>query len=227
MRGGSVEYSVSKTRSWQYIPFPQQSGSWFLFSREFTCRLITSMPCGVSSCIALLYLSSCIIVLRYCTKMVGSGPDDEVTVPVMFTYHVVPDGSPVSFDYSSRRWRTLSWTCFNPERRGDRSRESVSVMFPGILQGICRYHFVKEMGKSAFSRYTGLRGLKVSKKALAAISGRKYDSEGEKVVVGFPQWCNVSGLDVMKFQLPSNVRRDHVCCHVRQLDWEKKARKIR
>ncbi|EQD58430.1 MULE transposase, conserved domain protein, partial [mine drainage metagenome] len=35
-------------------------------------------------------------------------------------------------------------------------KESVSAVFPGILQLICHYHFVKALGKDVFSSYLDL-----------------------------------------------------------------------
>ncbi|EQD30617.1 MULE transposase, conserved domain protein, partial [mine drainage metagenome] len=50
-------------------------------------------------------------------------------------------------------------------------KESVSAVFPGILQLICHYHFVKALGKDVFSSYLDLRSSMVSTKTLAVISG--------------------------------------------------------
>lgn len=49
-------------------------------------------------------------------------------------------------------------------------KESVSDVFPGILQLICHYHFVKDLGKDAFSSYLELRASMVSTKVLVHIS---------------------------------------------------------
>ena len=49
-------------------------------------------------------------------------------------------------------------------------KESVSDVFPGILQLICHYHFVKDLGKDVFSSYPELRASMVSTKVLVHIS---------------------------------------------------------
>ena len=49
-------------------------------------------------------------------------------------------------------------------------KESTSAVFPGILQLICHYHFVKDLGKDVFSLYSELRTSMVSTKALVCIS---------------------------------------------------------
>ena len=53
---------------------------------------------------------------------------------------------------------------------GPAIKESVSVVFPGILQLICHYHFVKDLGKDAFGTYEEMRAAMVSTKALARVS---------------------------------------------------------
>ena len=45
-------------------------------------------------------------------------------------------------------------------------RNSISEVFPGILQIICHYHFVKDLGKNIFRNYDGLRSAMVATKAL-------------------------------------------------------------
>ena len=49
-------------------------------------------------------------------------------------------------------------------------KESISMVFPGILQLICHYHFVKDLGKDIFSSYLDLRSSMVSTRALVYIS---------------------------------------------------------
>ena len=44
------------------------------------------------------------------------------------------------------------------------------MVFPGILQLICHYHFVKDLGKDIFSSYLDLRSSMVSTRALVYIS---------------------------------------------------------
>ena len=57
-------------------------------------------------------------------------------------------------------------------------RNSVSEVFPGILQIICHYHFVKGLGKDTFSTYSELRESMVSTKALALISSVRVPRKG-------------------------------------------------
>ena len=44
---------------------------------------------------------------------------------------------------------------------GPAIKESVSAVFPGILQLICHYHFVKDLGKDVFSSYPEMRAAMV------------------------------------------------------------------
>ena len=61
-------------------------------------------------------------------------------------------------------------------------RNSVSEVFPGILQIICHYHFVKDLGKDIFSSYSELRESMVSTKALALISSVRVPGKGDGIV---------------------------------------------
>ena len=56
-------------------------------------------------------------------------------------------------------------------------KESVSEVFPGILQLICHYHFVKDLGKDVFSPYPELRASMVSTKVLVHISRIKVPEQ--------------------------------------------------
>ena len=71
-------------------------------------------------------------------------------------------------------------------------KESVSIVFPGILQLICHYHFIKALGKDAFSSYTELRSSMVSTKALAAISGMSLPEKGDGIVYAEKLWIAIA-----------------------------------
>ncbi|EQD69221.1 MULE transposase, conserved domain protein, partial [mine drainage metagenome] len=62
---------------------------------------------------------------------------------------------------------------------GNAIKESVSAVFPGILQIICHYHFVKDLGKNVFSSYPDMRASMVATKALAAISEITVPEKGD------------------------------------------------
>lgn len=71
-------------------------------------------------------------------------------------------------------------------------RESVSIVFPGILQLICHYHFIKALGKDVFSSYAELRSSIVSTKALAAISGMSLPEKGDGIVYAEKLWIAIA-----------------------------------
>ena len=71
-------------------------------------------------------------------------------------------------------------------------RESVSIVFPGILQLICHYHFIKALGKDVFSSYTELRSSMVSTKALAAISTVMVTEKGDGIVYAEKLWIAIA-----------------------------------
>ena len=71
-------------------------------------------------------------------------------------------------------------------------RESVSTVFPGILQLICHYHFIKALGKDAFSSYAELRSSMVSTKALANISGMSLPEKGDGIVYAEKLWIAIA-----------------------------------
>ncbi|MHB1492820.1 MAG: hypothetical protein ACYCSG_04315 [Thermoplasmataceae archaeon] len=71
-------------------------------------------------------------------------------------------------------------------------RESVSAVFPGILQIICHYHFVKALGKDVFPQYTGLRESMVSTDALATMSGVNMPRKGEGIGYAEKLWIAIA-----------------------------------
>ena len=48
-------------------------------------------------------------------------------------------------------------------------RKAAATVFPGIIQLICHYHFVRDLGDAVFGRYSEFRAAVVGTKALAAI----------------------------------------------------------
>ena len=71
-------------------------------------------------------------------------------------------------------------------------RNSVSEVFPGILQIICHYHFVKDLGKDIFSLYSELRESMVSTKALALISSVSVPGKGDGIVYAEKLWIAIA-----------------------------------
>ncbi len=62
---------------------------------------------------------------------------------------------------------------------GTAIKESVPSVFPGILQLICHYHFVKDLGKAVFCNYSDLRSAVISTNALTYISDIKLPENGD------------------------------------------------
>ena len=75
---------------------------------------------------------------------------------------------------------------------GTAIKESVSAVFLEVLQLICHYHFVKDLGKAVFESYTGLRSSIVSTKALAAIASITVPESGESLVYAENLWVAVA-----------------------------------
>ncbi len=71
-------------------------------------------------------------------------------------------------------------------------KESVSAVFPGILQLICHYHFVKDLGKAVFESYTRLRASMVKTKALASISNITKPEKGNGIVYAEKLWIAIA-----------------------------------
>ncbi|EQD74330.1 MULE transposase, conserved domain protein, partial [mine drainage metagenome] len=75
---------------------------------------------------------------------------------------------------------------------GNAIKESVSAVFPGILQIICHYHFVKDLGKNVFSSYPDMRASMVATKALAAISEITVPEKGDGIVYAEKLWIAIA-----------------------------------
>ncbi|MHB8395606.1 MAG: hypothetical protein ACYDAZ_00150 [Thermoplasmataceae archaeon] len=75
---------------------------------------------------------------------------------------------------------------------GSAIEESVSLVFPGILQIICHYHFVKDLGKDVFSSYPEMRALMVETNALAAIGEITMPEKGEGIVYAEKLWIAIA-----------------------------------
>jgi len=72
-------------------------------------------------------------------------------------------------------------------------RYAVTEIFPGVLQLICHYHFVKNLGKIIFKeRYENLRNSMVDTKVLGQLVALKerllYDTSSNKLVKGERTW---------------------------------------
>ncbi|MHB1709128.1 MAG: hypothetical protein ACYCT2_06620 [Thermoplasmataceae archaeon] len=75
---------------------------------------------------------------------------------------------------------------------GNAIKESVSAVFPGILQIICHYHFVKDLGKDVFSSYPDMRASMVSTKALAAINEVTIPERGNGIAYAEKLWIAIA-----------------------------------
>ena len=75
---------------------------------------------------------------------------------------------------------------------GTAIKESVSAVFLEVLQLICHYHFVKDLGKAVFESYTGLRSSIVATKALAAISEITIPEKGDGIVYAEKLWISIA-----------------------------------
>ena len=71
-------------------------------------------------------------------------------------------------------------------------RNSVSEVFPVILQIICHYHFVKDLGKDVFGLYSDLRDAMVSTKALAAIASTTVPERGSGIIYAEKMWIAIA-----------------------------------
>ena len=74
---------------------------------------------------------------------------------------------------------------------GPAIKASVSVVFLGLLQLICHYHFVKDLGKDVFGLYSDLRESMVSTKALALISSIGMPEKGDGIVYAEKLWIAI------------------------------------
>ena len=81
-------------------------------------------------------------------------------------------------------------------------KESVSAIFPGILQLICHYHFVKALGKDIFSSYPELRASMVSTKTLPIISNITLPEKKEGIVYAEKLWIAIASEYVLH---PRNI----------------------
>ncbi len=70
--------------------------------------------------------------------------------------------------------------------------ESVSAVFPGILQIICHYHFVRALGKDIFCSYPDMRAAMVSTDALAQISAVRAPETGDGIVYAEKLWMAIA-----------------------------------
>ena len=75
---------------------------------------------------------------------------------------------------------------------GNAIRESVSAVFPKALQIICHYHFVKALGKDAFSSYADLRESMVFTKKLAAMSNITKPERGTGIIYAEKLWIAIA-----------------------------------
>ncbi|MHB1806227.1 MAG: hypothetical protein ACYCR2_06685 [Thermoplasmataceae archaeon] len=81
-------------------------------------------------------------------------------------------------------------------------KESTSAVFPGILQLICHYHFVKDLGKTVFRSYIELRSSMVATKALASISEENMPEKGEGIEYAEKLWIAIASEYVL---YPRNI----------------------
>lgn len=65
-------------------------------------------------------------------------------------------------------------------------------MFPGTLQLICHYHFVKDLGKAVFGNYPDLRSAMIYTNDLAYISGMELPEKGEGVEYAENLWIAIA-----------------------------------
>ena len=75
---------------------------------------------------------------------------------------------------------------------GNAIKESVSAVFLEVLQLICHYHFVKDLGKDVFSSYPDMRASMVATKALAAMSDVNLPEKGEGIEYAEKLWIAIA-----------------------------------
>ncbi len=75
---------------------------------------------------------------------------------------------------------------------GTAIKESVSEVFPGTLQLICHYHFVKDLGKAVFGNYPDLRSAMIYTNDLAYISGIELPENVEGVEYAENLWIAIA-----------------------------------
>lgn len=75
---------------------------------------------------------------------------------------------------------------------GPAIREAVSEVFPGTLQIICHYHFVRDLGKDVFRPYESLRNAMVATKALAVISTIPVPDSGTGIMYAEKLWIAIA-----------------------------------
>ena len=68
----------------------------------------------------------------------------------------------------------------------------MSEVFPGTLQLICHYHFVKDLGKAVFGNYPDLRSAMIYTNDLAYISGIELPENGEGVEYAENLWIAIA-----------------------------------
>ena len=78
----------------------------------------------------------------------------------------------------------------------------VSAVFPDTRQLICHYHFVKDLGKDAFSTYEELRAAMVSTKALAKISSVTMPDKGTGIAYAEELWVAIASEYIL---FPRNI----------------------
>ena len=71
-------------------------------------------------------------------------------------------------------------------------KESISDVFPGILQLICHYHFVKALGKNVFAIYDELRIAIISTKALVKISQITVPENATGIIYAEDIWAAIA-----------------------------------
>ncbi len=71
-------------------------------------------------------------------------------------------------------------------------RTAAGEAFPGSLQLICHYHFVRDLGNSVFAEYTQFRNYVVKTKALASISKIRIDGYEEGIHRAEALWVGVA-----------------------------------
>ncbi|MEM0136292.1 MAG: hypothetical protein QXU18_13880 [Thermoplasmatales archaeon] len=71
-------------------------------------------------------------------------------------------------------------------------RNSVAEVFPSILQIICHYHFVKDLGKELLSSYSELREYMLSTKALALIFSVRVPEKVDGIVYAENLWIAIA-----------------------------------
>ena len=71
-------------------------------------------------------------------------------------------------------------------------RTASTKVFPGILQIICQYHFVRALGDAVFSDYVEFRNLVVKTKALSSVSKIRVDTCGEGIRMAEALWAGIA-----------------------------------